>query len=464
MSQGLVPHDEPRLAIPDLVGWLLPAGRRSHLIGLELECGLVRPETGQSVSYDEPGGTRALLEVLLEQLHGDPIQEGGALVGLALPDGAALTLEMAGAIEYSSAPQSTVSESMAAARRCLVAVARAAEPLRLRVLTGAHLPFDDPGEIKWTPKSRTGIMRHWFAGLGDGGRLGDQVMGLTLSTQVSLDALDEQEYLEKLRVLLGVSPFLAAILANAPALTGPRADDGIVSQRMAYWRRIDPARCQHLASRLYEVTSLAELVEVLTDLPMIYRRTAHGYVPGGPRRFGEALRDGFEDGTWPTIADWHTHLAQVWPAIRPRRTLETRLPDGQAWDRLALVPALFVGLAEEPAIRRETLELVSEFRTEALDLVAVKASQGSPDGINPQIREVAGHLVHLAEKGLAARISRGAERPELVESLEPAFQSAVTGRPPADEIVARWAGEWAGRPDRYVAAMAVPTETTDRIA
>ncbi|WBB72865.1 glutamate-cysteine ligase family protein [Micromonospora sp. WMMD1128] len=460
MSQGVVPHDEPQLKIPDLVGWFRPTGRHSHRIGLEVECGLVRPDTGRSVSYDEPAGTRALLVALLDGLGGDPIHEGGALVGLSLPDGAALTLEMAGAIEYSSAPQVSVSESVAAARRRLVEVARVAEPLRLRLLTGAHLPFDDPAGISWAPKERTRIMRRWFAQLGDGGRLGDQVMGLTLSTQVSLDALDEAEYLEKFRMLLGVSPFLAALLANAPALAGPHRDDGLVSRRMAYWRRIDPARCQHLASRLYAVTDLAELVQVLCALPMIYRRSDHGYVPGGPHSFRESLRDGFGDGTRPTIADWRTHLGQVWPSIRPRRTLETRLPDGQAWAQLALVPALFVGLAEEPAVRRAALDVVSEFRTEALDLIAVKAAQGSPDGINPQIREVAGHLVHLAEKGLAARVARGLEHPDIVKSLEPAFHSAATGRPPADAIVARWTNDWAERPDRYVAALGVPTEQT----
>ncbi|RKN43476.1 glutamate-cysteine ligase family protein [Micromonospora endolithica] len=460
MTQGLVPHDESCLDFADLVEWFVPAGRTTRLVGLEVECGLVRPDSGCSVSYDEPAGTRALLEALLDRLDSEPILESGALVGLTLPDGGTLTLEMAGAIEYSSAPVATVTESLRRGRECLVEVARIAEPLGLRVLTGGQLPFDRPGSIKWAPKGRTEIMRRYFAGLGDGGRLGDQVMGLTLSTQISLDALDAEEYLDKLRVLLGVSPFLAAVLANTPALApadpGDPGTAGLVSHRMAYWRKIDPARCQHLTARLYEVSSLAELTAVLTDLPMIYRRSGDGYVPGGDRPFREVLRDGFGDDTMPTLADWKTHLAQLWPAVRPRRTLETRLPDGQAWHHLGVIPALFVGLVEDPAVRREVAGLLAAFRTEALDLITLKAAEGGPDGIAAPVREVTAQLVALADRGLAARVAAGGESPDVLRLLDPAREWAASGRPPAEALRAAWAGPWRQRPDRYVAAMAVP--------
>ncbi|RIV39436.1 glutamate-cysteine ligase family protein [Micromonospora radicis] len=459
MSQGLVPHDRPCLEFADLVRSFLPADRYERLIGLEVECGLVRPDSGRSAGYDEPAGTAALLEALLAELVAEPVREGDALVGLRLSDGATLTLEMAGAIEYSSAPAASLTESLRRARECLVEVARVAAPLGLRLLTGGQLPFDRPADIRWTPKSRTEIMRRYFAGLGDGGRLGDQVMALTLSTQVSLDALDEREYLDKLRVLLGASPFLAAILANTPALnSGDPATTGLVSHRMAYWRRIDPARCQHLTARLYEATSLAELTAALTDLPMIYRRSGAGYVPGSAGSFRQAVRKGFDDGTMPTLDDWQTHLAQVWPAVRPRRTLETRLPDGPAWEHLGVVPALFVGLAEEPSVRREAATLLADFRTEALDLITLKAAESGPDGIAAPVREVAGQLVALAQRGLSARVARGTEAPEVLALLDPARHWAATGRPPAEAVQAAWVGPWRRRPDRYVAALAVPVD------
>ncbi|WBB56464.1 glutamate-cysteine ligase family protein [Verrucosispora sp. WMMD573] len=460
MSQGLVPHDRPCLEFDDLVRSFLPPGKSERLVGIEVECGLVRPDSGRSVRYDEPGGTRALLETLLDGMAGEPVLEDGSLVGLRLPDGATLTLEMAGAIEYSSAPTASLTEGLRRARECLTEVARVAAPLGLRLLTGGQLPFDAPDGIRWTPKSRTEIMRRYFAGLGDGGRLGDQVMGLTLSTQLSLDALDEAEYLDKLKVLLAVSPFLAAILANTPALdTGEAASsNGTASRRMTYWRRIDPARCQHLTARLYEVSALAELAETLSDLPMIYRRSGTGYVAGQVGSFRQVVREGFEDGTMPTLDDWKTHLRQVWPAVRPRQTLETRLPDGQAWEHLGVLPALFLGLAEEPAVRRKVTDLLADLRTEALDLITLKAAESGPDGIAAPIRETAEQLVMLADQGLAARVADGTESPEVLGLLDPAREWAATGRPPAEALRAAWTGPWRRRPDRYVAAMAVPED------
>ncbi|MGH3836670.1 MAG: glutamate-cysteine ligase family protein, partial [Pseudonocardiaceae bacterium] len=234
------------LDLDDLVAWFFPVKKR-RLIGVEIEYGLVRPESGSSVGYDEPSGGSALLRELLETIGGDPIVEGSAVVGLILEDKSTLTLEMSGAIEYSSRPEQSLTECLVLAKRRLVDVARVAERMGIRLLSGGYLPFDTPQSIRWVPKPRTEIMRRHFNRLGEAGRYGDQVMGLTLSTQVSLDALSPAEYLEKLRTLTAVSPFVAALLVNTPSLAASAVRE--MSVRMNYWRRIDPARCQNLTSR-----------------------------------------------------------------------------------------------------------------------------------------------------------------------------------------------------------------------
>ncbi|GIJ25932.1 hypothetical protein Vqi01_10940 [Micromonospora qiuiae] len=43
--------------------------------------------------------------------------------------------------------------------------------------------------------------------------------------------------------------------------------------------------------------------------------------------------------------------------------------------------------------------LLADLRTEALDLITLKAAESSPDGIAVPVREVAGQLVALAERG-----------------------------------------------------------------
>jgi glutamate--cysteine ligase len=440
----------------DLVSWFFPEDRLRNLVGLEIECGLVRPDTGRSVSYEEPFGSKDLLERLLSDTGSVPVYEGADLIGLQLPDRSTLTLEMAGAIEYSSRPVTNISEAVSLAKQTLVEVARVAERLGLRLLTGGMLPFDSADQIKWAPKPRTKVMRRYFEDLGEAGSRGDQVMGLTLSTQVNLDALTAAEYLEKLRVTMAVSPFVAALFAGTPGLRDDQTS--VASQRMLFWRRIDPVRCQDLSQKVFGVDSIEELVDVLTSIPMIYRRAGGAILRASDEPFGRVLADGFEDGSPPSMADWESHLRQVWPTVRPRRTLETRLPDGPAWMNVDALAALWVGLVEEQETRRRVLDVVGGFSSAALDAIAVDVAAAGVDGLSDPVREVCVELLGLAKEGLGARVQRGIESPSIVSAIDRIQGPAAEGRTMAVGLLDLWNGPWQRQPARYVSAMAVPTE------
>jgi glutamate--cysteine ligase len=439
---------EGDLEFTDLVDWFFPDTDR-RLVGLEVEYGLVRRDTGRSVWYGEPNGAAALLAGMLDEMGGEPILEGVSLVGLTLADGATFTLEMGDALEYSSAPAASIVEALSVARQRFQEVARIAAPLGISVLTGGRLPFEDPRNITWAPKPRTDIMRKHFDSLGAGGELGDNVMGLTLSTQVSFDALSRKEYFAKLRTLVLASPFIAALVVNTPDL---RAEDSPASQRMLYWRQIDPARCQELSSRLQTTDSFEELASALADLSMIYRKMGDGYVAGPPYSFRESLKRGFEDGSMPSLADWKSHLGQVWPSVRPRHTLETRLPDGQAWEHFDTLPAFFVGLIEDDQACSKALDLLAPITPSALDQLTVAVAGGGVSALPEQMRQYARDLVELACDGLR-RVA-----PTLVSAMDPVREIAATGETPSRSLARRWRAEWRQDPASYVSAMAVPTD------
>jgi glutamate--cysteine ligase len=453
-----LPSGHEPLDFSDLVRWFFSDADRRRLVGLEIEYGLVRPETGESVGYAENLGAEVLLRELLNELGGDPIIEGLFLVGLTLPDKSTFTLEMGGAIEYSSYPQPSLTESLLLAKRRFTEVARVAERLQIRILTGGLLPFDSSEEIRWAPKPRTAIMRRHFRKLGDKGLFGDSVMGLTLSTQVSLDALSPGEYLEKLKTLIAVSPFIAALLLNAPSLRSSGCEGSL---RMLYWRQIDPARCQDLTDRLLSVDSIEELASVLISPSMIYRRIGDTFLPGPRYPFRDILKRGFQDGSLPRISDWECHLAQLWPTIRPRRTLETRLPDGQAWSHLESLPALFVGLVEEPHIRRRVWDLVGELPHNVLDSITIEAASHGLCGLPASVQEIGLELVDLARDGLASRVAHGIEAQTLLQSVEPVREVAATGHTSASRLLEMWNGKWNKSPQRYVEAMSVPLDYDD---
>lgn len=441
-------YTKEHLAYDDLIAWFTSTGKPRRLIGLEVEYGLVRADTGRSVSYDEPFGCQTLLTELSEEMAAEPILEGASIIGLTLPDGSTFTLEMGDAVEYSSAPALTIGDALRLGRQRITHLAHVADRIGIKVLTGGRLPFEDPANIKWAPKPRTEIMRQHFNSLGDGGLLGDHVMGLTLSTQVSLDAEDTADYMSKLHALISVSPFIAALLTNSPSLERTASPEA--SLRMLYWRQIDPARCQDLTLQLHGSKSFEDLVDALASLSMIYRKAEHGYVAGPPYSFKDCLTKGFEDGSLPSIEDWKSQLGQVWPTVRVRRTLETRLPDGQAWALFDAVPAFFVGLVEDKDARQRALDVVGEASAEELDIITVTAAVRGYAALPEHAKQRARALIQIAEQGLR-RVA-----PEFEFAMDAIQEIAASEHTPAADLSYRWHNEWNQDPARYVAAMAVP--------
>jgi len=439
----------------DLYDWFLDGLRPARRIGLEIEYGLVRGDTGRSVAYAEPGGAKEFLELLLKNLGGSPLHEGQHLVGLTLPDGSAFSLEMGGAVEYSSPPLHSVSATLELASQRLREAATAGREIGVVLLTGGVLPFDSPADIHWVPKPRTTLMRQHFRRLGPSGSLGDQVMGLTLSTQVSLDAGSESEYIEKLQTMLRVSPFLAAATLNTPSLRHPYQHSSV---RILYWRNIDPDRCQCLNKQLVGVGSINDLVQILASLSMIYRPVGSDFAAAPSLPFAELLREGYSDGFGPVMSDWRAHLSQLWPWVRPRQVLEARLPDGQAWSELGLVPALWTGLIEDEVSRRAAADLVDEFSPRELDGISVGVAEQDGGTVDDRIRDVAHQLVMLAKSGIERRVADGVESDQLLLPLERLLEMTSSGRTAAAQLLANWKGKWREDPSRYVAAMAVPVE------
>ena len=58
-------------------------------------------------------------------------------------------------------------------------------------------------------------MRDYFSRLGESGMYADEVMGLTLSTQTSLDYLSHEDLVEKMRLHVLAAPIVAALFVNS---------------------------------------------------------------------------------------------------------------------------------------------------------------------------------------------------------------------------------------------------------
>ncbi|MBB5922474.1 glutamate--cysteine ligase [Actinoalloteichus hoggarensis] len=422
-------------------------------IGVEIEIAVVDPATGRAVPYLGEYGMERLLAVLLAEIGGEPIRDRGHLTGLRPAAGFSLTLEHGGALEYSSAPGDDLATVVGRMRESLAWVAEIAARLGMALMPGGNLPFDLVHQITRVPKARGDRMAEYFDSLGEAGRLGPTVMTTALSTQATLDYLDEDDLRAKIRMQAAASPVIAALSVNSPLAGG--APSGVLSHRGRCWQRTDPTRCGLLPPALREDMRIQDFVDWAADLPMMYHRIAEDDYRRGPDRpFRELLAAGFADGTLPDLADWRAHLSQIWTDVRLRETLELRAADGPCWPHSPAIPALWVGLSYHPPSRDAAWRLLKSYRP--ADLRAA-SEQSIRHGLAARIggdsvREQAAELLRLAREGLEARVRAGVERPEVVAYLDPLVAVAESGRTFAEETLARWHGDLAGDPARYVAA------------
>ena len=170
-------------------------------------------------------GAQALLDLMVRELDGKPLFDladanGSHPIGVKLPNGASFTLETGGALEYASKPSASLVQTVRVAEADLLQTAAIAERLGIALLSGACLPFTPRAKIPWIPKPRVKVMRDYFSQLGESGKHADAVMGVTLSTQTSLDYLSGQDFMDKLRLHVLAAPIVSALFVNSPIADG----------------------------------------------------------------------------------------------------------------------------------------------------------------------------------------------------------------------------------------------------
>ncbi|GAB4000478.1 glutamate--cysteine ligase [Glycomyces albus] len=438
----------------------VPDDRRER-IGIEAEFGLVDPYSGLSLPYEGEMGAEALLQSLLaEHDKTTAMLDAGHLIGVRMPSGGEFSLEVGGAIEYSSEVYDSLTEAVSAMRQEVLAARHHADKLGIAMLCGGLLPFTRMRAIPWIPKRRIEMMRNHFEGQGPDGQWADGAIGLTLSTQVSLDYLSHDDLFAKMRLHALASPVLAALFVNSPIAEG--RGTGVLSRRMQYWQRTDSVRCGIPEWMVNDRATIDDVIAWYANLSMIYRPSPHPaeentHVRGPSVPFIELWRHGFDDGHPATLRDWRALLCQTWQQVRLRNTLELRALDGGSWDMT--LPVLPSGSASLTTRRRGHMHWLcskaSPLPMSPGPTVRWRSRASAPLAGQP-IARLAREFVALSQDGLKALVAAGREGPEVLEFLDPVDEIAHTGRTQAEVLLDQWHGAFAQRPERLVAAYQVP--------
>ncbi|WBU60508.1 glutamate--cysteine ligase [Paracoccus albus] len=394
--------------------------------------------------YDGERSIKAMLEGLQQRFGWSPVFEQDKIVGLER-NGANVSLEPGGQLELSGAPLESIHQTCDEVNQHLAEVREVAEKIGAGFIGLGAAPIWSEEQMPMMPKGRYALMTPYMRTVGT---LGTQMMYRTCTVQVNLDFGSEADMVQKLRVSLALQPVATALFANSPFLDGK--PNGMKSWRAHIWQNLDPARTGMLPFVFEEGFGYDQWVDYVLDVPMYFVYRDGKYI----NALGQSFRDFMQGklpalpGEVPTLSDWADHLTTVFPESRVKKFIEMRGADGGPWRRLCALPALWVGLLYDQSSLDAAWDLVKGLDAETREGLRRAAAK---DGLNGgaggvKLHDLAREAVGIAEAGLKARAKRGAGGlvPDETHFLNALKESVETGQAPADELLAKYHGEWHG--------------------
>jgi len=390
-------------------------------------------------------GERSILAVLegLRDLHGwAPVEENGKLIGLE-KDGANVSLEPGGQLELSGAPLESIHETCDEVNAHLADVKSIADKVGVGFIGLGAAPEWSYEQMPMMPKGRYKLMTEYMDRVGS---MGKSMMYRTCTVQVNLDFSSEADMVQKLRVALALQPVATALFANSPFFEGK--PNGHKSWRSRVWRDLDPDRTGMLPFVFDEGFGFEAWAQYALDVPMYFVYRDGKYIDALGQSFRDFLKGELPalPGETPTLSDWADHLTTIFPEARIKKFMEMRGADGGPWRRLCALPAFWVGLMYDQSSLDAAWDMVKDWDAETRDALRVAASEQALDAkVNGlDMHELAREAVAISEAGLKARARPGAggmiaDETHFLNALK---ESIETGQVPADELLAKYHGEW----------------------
>ena len=416
--------------------------RDAWRIGTEHEKFVYRRDDHRAPAYDEPGGIRDLLEAMT-RFGWQPVLEQGKIIALTGEDGA-ISLEPAGQLELSGAQRSHLHETCAEAGRHLRQVKALGEELGVGFLGLGMWPDKTRAELPVMPKGRYAIMLNYMPKVGS---LGLDMMLRTCTIQTNLDYESEADMARKFRVGLALQPLATALFANSPFTE--KKPNGFLSFRSHIWSDTDADRTGMLPFVFEDGFGYERYLDYALDVPMyfIYRDGKYIDVAGQSfRDFLDGRLPGLP-GETPLVSDFTDHLSTIFPEVRLKSFLEMRGADGGPWSRICALPALWVGLLYDDSALGAAWDEVKDWSIEErqrLRDAVPKMGLAAETPRGESLLDLGRRILDIAEAGLNARAKLNSSGDNESGFLDPLREVIASGKTPAERLLDRYHGEWAG--------------------
>ena len=418
--------------------------REDWRIGTEHEKFGYARDTLTPLPYDGPRSIKAVLEGLREKFGWQPVEEAGKIIGL-VKDGANVSLEPGGQLELSGAPLETIHQTCDEVNEHLREVREVADQIGVEFIGLGAAPIWTHEQMPMMPKGRYRLMTGYMDKVGT---MGKTMMYRTCTVQVNLDFSSEADMVQKMRVALALQPVATALFANSPFIDGK--PNGHKSWRSRVWRDLDASRTGMLPFVFEDGFGFEAWVQYALDVPMYFVYRNGEYIDALGQSFRDFLKGELPTlpGEKPTLSDWADHLTTAFPEARVKKYIEMRGADGGPWRRLCALPAFWVGLTYDQTALDAAWDIAKGWDAETREALRVAASV---DGLQAEVggikmHDLARELVAISEAGLKARAKLGAGGliPDETHFLNALKESIESGQTPADELLAKYHGEWGG--------------------
>jgi glutamate--cysteine ligase len=384
------------------------------------------------------------MQSLIDRFGWQPIMEGDNIIALKRPEGengGTVSLEPGGQFELSGDPLRSVHEVGAETHTHLTQCLNVGSPLGIGFLGVGFSPNWTLEETPRMPKRRYGVMTRYMPQVGSRGL---DMMYRTCTIQVNLDFADEADMVKKFRVSLALQPIATAIFACSPFTEG--RPNGFLSLRSEVWRDTDKRRTGMLPFVFEDGMGFERYADYALDVPMyfVYRDGRYIDVAGASFRDFLAGKLAQMPGERPTLDDWSDHLTTLFPEVRMKRFLEMRGADGGRWRRICAVPAFWTGLLYSSASLDAAWDLVKDWSAaerQALRDTVPRSALRTPFR-NGSLLDVAREALAISTAGLKRRGILDAQARDETRFLEPIEVILREGCTPAEEMLARFNGEW----------------------
>jgi glutamate--cysteine ligase len=436
--------DDRPLTLEDLTAWFAEGVKppSAWRVGAEHEKFGFHRSDFSTVAYHGDDGILALMQGLMDRFGWAPVMEGQTVIGLHR-NGANISLEPGGQFELSGAPLEDVHQIRAETASHLEETRSVAADLGLGFLSLGFHPTLTRDQAQIMPKGRYDIMRAYMPKVGN---LGLDMMLRTCTVQANLDFGSEADMTAKFRASLALQLVATALFANSPFTQGK--PNGFLSARANVWTDTDADRTGLLDFVFESGFGFESYARYALDVPMYFVKRGDRYIDAS----GQSFRD-FMDGALPalpgerpTLKDWADHTTTIFPEVRLKTFLEMRGADTGPLDRLAALPALWVGLLYDDAALTAALDLVRGWRSEDraglrrdVPRLGMKATVAGRS-----VRDVAVDMVAIAKQGLASRRRSSAAANDETGHLEVLEEIAESGVTPAERLLEKFHGEWEG--------------------